>query len=91
MHATPPSTFPGTDRAYTLSDFDDPARLLEINYFLQAKDVNGRPLIERVLFGTDFFMTEQEKRESELYALAKSKLSVWFDQIARVNTQKFLM
>jgi len=43
------------------------------------------------MFGTDFFMTEMEKREAELYFNTQRNLRRWFDDFARINPQKFLM
>jgi len=82
-----------TDISYTLSDFKDHkgSVLQAVNSLLNAKDDQGELLGQRVLFGTDFFMTEQENRESELYAMTNKNLAAWWDIIGRVNTQKFLM
>jgi len=82
-----------TDVSYTLSDFDssDSQVLKNVLAFMDTLDDSGKRLGERVLFGTDFFMTEQEKREPELYDCTKKNLADWWDIIGRVNTQKFLM
>ena len=66
-----------TDISYTLSAFgEEKSTVLKRTLALmRTKDKNGKELAYRVLFGTDFFMTEQEMREAELIALAKSKLS----------------
>ncbi|MFM7854660.1 MAG: amidohydrolase family protein [Flammeovirgaceae bacterium] len=86
-----------TDISYTLSDFDskDPQVLEATETFLEtpvdANDPSKGKLGERVLFGTDFFMTEQERREPELYAITKERLKNWWDIIGRQNTQRFLM
>lgn len=75
-----------TDISYTLSDLDKQPQLDGITNFLKTGN-----LAERVLFGTDFFMTEQEKDETDLYAGAKIVLAQWLDQIARDNPKKYLM
>jgi predicted TIM-barrel fold metal-dependent hydrolase len=82
-----------TDVSYTLSDFNDREGVVYKTTvaFLNTLDNDGRRLGDRVLFGTDFFMTEQERRESELYAITKENLADWWDIIGRVNTHKFLM
>jgi uncharacterized protein len=81
-----------TDISYTLSDFGDKSGKVfqNVSAFLGQTDSWSRPFSERVLFGTDFFMTEQEKREPILYADTQKNLSPWFDLLARSNPQKFL-
>ena len=49
-----------------------------------------KALSERVLFGTDYYMTEREKKEPELYKLAKTHLSQWYQDIATKNVDKYL-
>lgn len=82
-----------TDISYTLSDFDKTngdvyTRFLQL---LAMKDADGNLLSKRVLFGTDFFMTEQEKRELELYAITQKNLKDWFDDFGRTNAQRYIM
>lgn len=79
-----------TDISYTVSDLDRPVVLNRILQFLATSDKNGVPLSERVLFGTDFFMTEQEKCESDLYRLMQEKLHNYLDDLTRNNPQKFM-
>lgn len=82
-----------TDISYTLSDFTktDNEVYRRVVTFMNTPDKNGNPLSQRVLFGTDFFMTEQEKREAELYETTQKNLADWFDVIGRDNPQKYLM
>ncbi|HEY8935319.1 MAG TPA: hypothetical protein VIM65_08865, partial [Cyclobacteriaceae bacterium] len=86
-----------TDVSYTLSDFADSksevlAKTIDfLNTAVDSADASKGKLGDRVLFGTDFFMTEQERRETELYANTKTKLKDWWDIIGRQNTQKYLM
>lgn len=82
-----------TDISYTLSDFGntDGAVYKRIVAFLNTPDNFGNLLGDRVLFGTDFFMTEQENRELKLYEVTIKNLADWMDRIARVNPQKFMM
>jgi uncharacterized protein len=85
-----------TDISYTLSDFKGNKEvLMKTRAFLdtdvQPNDVTKGKLGDRVLFGTDFFMTEQEKREQELYANTQETLIDWWDKMGRTNPQKFLM
>jgi uncharacterized protein len=80
-----------TDISYTVSDFSVKEVWDKVYDFLICKDKNGDTLSCRVLFGTDFFMTEQEKPESELYMVAASRMGpAMMNQIARINPQKFL-
>ncbi|WP_341903847.1 amidohydrolase family protein [Fluviicola taffensis] len=79
-----------TDISYTLSDLDDKDIRAAIVRFLNTSDNQGQPLAKRVLFGTDFFMTEQEKCESDLYKLAKEELADFHDLLTRENPQEFL-
>ena len=86
-----------TDVSYTLSDFFDKkgavfATTLEfLNTDVDPADASKGKFGDRVLFGTDFFMTEQERRESELYGVTKENLKDWWDIIGRQNTQKYLL
>jgi hypothetical protein len=79
-----------TDISYILSDLDKPEIRTRILAFFETVDNQNNPLGNRVLFGTDFFMTEQEKKEIELYKLASLELARWFDQITRVNPANYL-
>ncbi len=79
-----------TDISYTLSDLDNKNVKAAIIKFMKTKDDRGQLLAKRVLFGTDFFMTEQEKRESELFKLSQTELSEFHDMITRDNPQEFL-
>lgn len=82
-----------TDISYTLGDFNDINNKVfqNVTTFLEKLDAENKRLADRVLFGTDFFMTEQEKREAELYQQTQKNLTQWWDQIGRVNTQRYLM
>lgn len=82
-----------TDISYTLGDFNNVNSDLykKVTTFLQMQDSDNKTLAERVLFGTDFFMTEQERREAELYQQTQKNLANWWDQIGRINTQRYLM
>lgn len=79
-----------TDISYTLGDLDKPEVLAAILKFMRTEDDNGQILAKRVLFGTDFFMTEQEKRESDLYKLAIQELAEFNQLITRDNPAEFL-
>lgn len=80
-----------TDISYTVSDFTNVNLLERVKTLMQTPDQYGGLLADRVLFGTDFFMTEQEAREADLYKIAQQQLSPWFDKITRSNPQRFLM
>ncbi len=79
-----------TDISYTLADLGKEAMRNKILAMMNELDNNGQALGNRVLFGTDFFMTEQENSESELFRLAKVNLADWFDRITRDNPSKYL-
>ena len=86
-----------TDISYTLSDFKDTnskvfqETLNFLGTLVNSNDpVNKIRFGDRVLFGTDFFMTEQERREPELYAITKQNLATWWDTLGRQNTQQYL-
>lgn len=79
-----------TDISYTLSDLDNKEVKAAILRFMNTPDAQGQLLAKRVLFGTDFFMTEQEKRESELFKLSQVELADFHDIITRDNPQEFL-
>lgn len=89
-----------TDISYTLGSFGEDKEVV-INRSLElmrTKDLKGNELAYRVLFGTDFFMTEQEMREAELIALAKNKLSGlqsasgdnYWTLLTKVNPDRYL-
>lgn len=88
-----------TDISYTLSSFSEPNEgdptqegevLTKTKALLNSLDKNGNSLSKRLLFGTDFFMTEQEMREKELFALAKEKLAPWWNLITKENPKNYL-
>lgn len=81
-----------TDVSYTLAEFHKELVLDYFIEFLNTPDKTGRFLGKRVLFGTDFFMTEQEQRESELYDgfLGNPKLINWIPDITKNNANSFL-
>ena len=76
-----------TDISYTLSDLDQDDILNEVVDKLLAKN----DISPRVLFGTDFFMVEQEKHEAALYDLTKEKLNPYFPNLTQNNPQSYLM
>jgi predicted TIM-barrel fold metal-dependent hydrolase len=89
-----------TDISYTLSSFAENNQIVftKTLVLMQTKDRFGKELAYRVLFGTDFFMTEQEMREAELIALAKSKFGSlrsaagdnYWQLITKTNPTRFL-
>ena len=79
-----------SDISYTLSEFKDQLVLEKIIALMETKDKQHTELGNRILFGTDFFMTEQENKESELYLIAQATLGKWFEKISRENNQRFL-
>lgn len=85
-------TFPNlyTDISYTLAKLDEEKVRIEIRDWLQSADQEGKSLSERVLFGTDFYMTEREARESELYQKAQNQLTEWMTVMSRDNCERYL-
>lgn len=85
-------TFPNlyTDISYTLAKLDEKKVRDEIQDWLRSADQEGKALSERVLFGTDFYMTEREARESELYQKAQNQLSQWMTVMSRDNCERYL-
>lgn len=79
-----------TDISFSLSDLDNQTVAENINKWLETEDDIGKKLGGRILFGTDFYMTEQQKSEEELYKLAFNTLGEWFDKISRENSKRFL-
>lgn len=79
-----------TDISYTLNELDKDEVFNAITKLFITRDKFDQPLYKRVLFGTDFFMTEQEKREQDLFALAKEKLSPYWEYITRINPTRFI-
>jgi len=80
-----------TDVSYSVSDFDKEAIVRKLIAFLgdpSDEDALGR----RVLFGTDFFMTEQEKQEVDLYRLmlGNERLKPWLAFMTRENPANYL-
>ncbi len=80
------------DISYTLSDFDKAEILDALIPFLEEKDREGNLLGKRILFGTDFFMTEQEKKEKSTYAalLENERLAPWLSDFTRDNPAAYL-
>lgn len=73
-----------TDISYTLYKADSLDAI--IKWYDQTPAMQ-----QRVLYGTDYYMTEQEMPEKDLLANAIEKLGpVKMDQIARVNPHAYL-
>ncbi|MCH8261504.1 MAG: hypothetical protein IIA77_00435, partial [Proteobacteria bacterium] len=80
-----------TDISYTLSALENEVVKKTINDWLDTIDSRGDPLGNRVMFGTDFFMTERVKKESVLYELAKREIAPdWYEKISRGNPDRYL-
>lgn len=79
------------DISYTLAALEDTKIKKYINDLLPVADVNENAVGDRILFGTDFYMTEQEEKEEKLYQLAAQHIpSTWFDKLTRDNPDKYL-
>ena len=79
-----------TDISYSLADLGDKDIRDKIQEWFKTPDTNNMPLSKRILFGTDYYMTERETGETELYELAKTHLAEWFDEITRDNSEQYL-
>jgi uncharacterized protein len=80
-----------TDISYTVSSFEENNDVLKrVQLLMNDTDNDGKPLSERVLFGTDFFMTEQETYEVELYNITKRTLGLHYDAVTRTNIERYL-
>jgi hypothetical protein len=79
-----------TDICYTLNELNNGDVFNAITRLLITRDRFDQPLYKRVLFGTDFFMTEQEATENTLFQLAHQKLSPYWEQLTRINPAKYL-
>ena len=79
-----------TDISYTLNELNREEVFNAITKLFITRDRFDQPLYKRVLFGTDFFMTEQENNESVLFQLAYNKLSPYWEHLTRINPAKFL-
>lgn len=84
-----------TDISYTLADLgEDPIKTYLLNLlqgFSAGPDEVIRPLNKQVLFGTDFYMTEQETTEEKLFQNAIDHVpQPYFDQITRENPLRYL-
>lgn len=76
-----PNTY--TDIAYTLADFD---RLALLSVTLQEPDLR-----KRILFGSDFYMADQECSEFKFSIELRNRLGEeMYKQIAEQNSKKFL-
>jgi predicted TIM-barrel fold metal-dependent hydrolase len=81
-----------TDISYTVSKLEEKRIIGQLTEFADAEDDSGRLLGHRILFGTDFFMTEQEKKEGDLYGLMlrSEGLKKWMDGFCRENVEGFV-
>ena len=79
-----------TDISYTLNELDKEDVFNAITRLLITRDRFDQPLYKRVLFGTDFFMTEQEASESALFQLARHKLSPYWEHLTSINPAMYL-
>jgi predicted TIM-barrel fold metal-dependent hydrolase len=79
-----------TDISYTLSSLGEESVREKIIAWCKTPDKNGNPLSDRILFGTDYYMTEREMKEPQLYKLAKEHLSPWYEQMTTTNINRYL-
>lgn len=85
-----------TDLSYTLAAIKAPEAKEqngvreEIEKWAALPDRWGAPLAERILFGTDYYMTEREARERELYEGVQKQLAPYFTAFSSNNPERFL-
>ena len=79
-----------TDISYSLADFKNETINKRVLNWLNTKDDLDKELGHRVLFGTDFYMTEQETKEAELYNIARETLGKWYPVLTKENSLKFI-
>ncbi len=80
-----------TDISSTITHLDNNQVLKKITEWLNCPASGGKNTLgDRILFGTDYFMTEISKGETELYGLMLSKLGVWFNRMAKTNIVNYL-
>ncbi|MBI9069213.1 MAG: amidohydrolase family protein [Salinivirgaceae bacterium] len=78
------------DISSTISELDEKQVLQNIRLWLNETDnINQNTLGDRILFGTDFFMTEMQHDEYELYQFMQSKLGNWFNKMAQSNANNY--
>lgn len=81
-----------TDVSYTVSYFEKDRIVAQLRDFANTPDRNEKLLGHRILFGTDFFMTEQEKKEGDLYGLMvrSEGLKEWVNGFCRENVEGYV-
>lgn len=79
-----------TDISSTITHLDEHQVIANIINWLNETDNKGNKLGDRVLFGTDFFMTEPFKAEVNLYELARNTLGDWFNKMSITNINNYL-
>ena len=80
------------DVSYTVSYFEKDRIVEQLRDFANTPDRKGQLLGQRILFGTDFFMTEREKKEGDLYGLMirSEGLKDWVDGFCRENVEGYV-
>ncbi len=79
-----------TDISYTLSALGHADILFKLLDLFKTADIQGQPLVNRVLFGTDFYMTQKEDKEYDLISLAREKLAPYWEQLTITNNYNYL-
>lgn len=79
-----------TDISSTITHLDDDPVLKNIQRWLEEVDNHAQPLGNRMLFGTDYFLTEQSHSETELYEFMETSLGDWFQRMAGENIDNYL-
>lgn len=79
-----------TDISSTIAHLGNNNVLANTKKWMNTTDNNNKLLEERILFGTDFFLTEVNKAEKDLYKLIREKLPVRYPKMAGTYNQNYL-
>jgi uncharacterized protein len=80
-----------TDISSTITDLDNEQILINIIDWLKTPfKSTSQTLGDRVLFGTDFYLSEISKSETDLYGYLQSKLPDYINKMCRQNINNYL-
>ncbi len=79
-----------SDVSYSVAEINSGNTLNLMLEWFETLDDEGKKIGYRILFGTDFYMTERETREAELYTMAKEKFGDWYEKLAVENSRSYI-